>query len=71
MDSTDVVLALPDSSLPLAHCMGLETGEPFGVVDRFNVVDACFEPEDTLDELYNLVETPLKGSHDVFMHEES
>ena len=46
-------------------------GEPFGVVARFSVVDACFESEDTLDVVHNLVNTPLEGSPDVFMHEES
>jgi len=34
-------------------------------------VDACFESEDTLDEMYDPVETPLDRSRDVFMHEKS
>ena len=51
--------------------MGLEAGQPFGVVGRFDVADACFKSEDILDEVRNLDETPLEGSRDVFMHEES
>ena len=44
-------------------------GERFGFVARFSIVDACFELEDALNELHDLVETPLDGSHDVFVHE--
>jgi len=51
--------------------MGLKVDKPFGVVVRFSVTDACFELEDTFEEVHNLVETPLEGSHDVFMHEVS
>ena len=36
-------------------------GEPFRLVARFNVVDTCFDLEDTLDEAYDLVEIPLEG----------
>jgi len=46
-------------------------GEPFGEVVRFNVTNACFKLEDILDEMHDLDETPLEGSRDVFMHEES
>jgi len=45
--------------------------EAFGFIDRFTVVDACFESEDNLDEVHDLDETPLEGSCDVFIHEES
>jgi len=50
--------------------MGLEVREPFGVVTRFSITDACFELGDTCDKLHDLVEMPLEGSRDVFMHEE-
>ena len=45
-------------------------GESFGVVARFSITDACFELEDTFEEVHDLVETPLEGSHDVFVHME-
>ena len=67
MGNTDVVVTLPDLSFPLAQCTGLEIGEHFGVVARPSVLDACFESEDILDELHDLVETSLMGSSDVFM----
>jgi len=70
-DNTDVVLCLHDSSFPLAQRTGLEAGELFGVVTRFDVADACFKLEDILNEVHDLDETPLKGSRDVFMHEAS
>jgi len=68
LDSTDVVLTLPNSSFPLAQCTELEVGEPFPVVA--SVVDVYVELEDTLDEVYDLVEAPLEGSCHVSMHEE-
>jgi len=43
VDNIDVVLSLYDSSFPLAQCTGLEVGDPFGVVTRHSIVDACFE----------------------------
>jgi len=43
----------------------------FGEVARFDVLDVCFESEDTLKEVYDLVKTSLEGSRDVFLHEES
>jgi len=46
-------------------------GEPFRGVARFSVVHTCFELEDILDEVHNLDKTPLEGSLDVFIHEES
>ena len=70
-DNTDVVLSLRDSSFPLAQCTGLEASEFFGVVARFDVVDACFKSVDFLDEVYDLDKTHLKGLSDVFMHEVS
>ena len=51
--------------------MGLEVGEPFGVVARPSVVDAYFESEDTFDKVHDLVETPLRRLRDVFIHDES
>jgi len=41
-------------------------GEPFWVVLRFVIVDACFESKDNSDKVHDLGETPLEGSHDVF-----
>jgi len=70
-DNNDVVLTSHDSSFPLAQWMGLEVGEPFGVVAEFSVVDACFESEDTLDAVDDLVEVCLEGSCDLFQHKES
>ena len=42
--------------------------KPFGVVAKF--VDACFESRDTFDKVHDLVETPLEGSCDVFVHKD-
>jgi len=61
MDNTNVVLNLHDSSFSLAQCTGLKTGEPFRFITRFDVVDTCFESEDILDEVHDLVQTPLEG----------
>ena len=36
-------------------------GEPFGVVARSSVVNACFDLEDTLDVMHNLVSSLLEG----------
>ena len=69
-DNTDVVLILPDSSFPLTQCTGLEVGDPFGF-SRFDEVNACLESRDTFDKVPNLVETPLEGHRDVFVHEDS
>jgi len=69
MDNNDVVLTLPDSFFPLAKCICLEVREPIGAVTRF--VNACFESEDTFDDVHDLVETPLEGSCDVFAYKES
>ena len=46
-------------------------GEPFRVVARFDVADACFKLEDTLAVEHNLVNTPLEGSRYECVHEES
>jgi len=64
------VLTLPDSSIPLAHYMGLEVGEPFEVGARFIFTNVCFQSEDTFNEVYDLVKTPLEELRDVFMHED-
>jgi len=55
----DLVLALHDSSFPLAHCMGFEAGGAFGFFARFDVANACFELEDILDDVHDLDKTPL------------
>jgi len=46
----------PDSSLHLA---------------QFGINNACYRLETTFDRVHNLVETPLEGCHDVFVHEDS
>ena len=46
------------------------TGEFFGLVAMFSVVDASLELEDTLDAVDDLVEIPLEGSCGVFKHGE-
>ena len=51
--------------------MGLEMGEAFGFIAMFDVANACFKLEETLEEVYDLVETSLDGLYDVFMTEES
>jgi len=51
--------------------MGLEMGKPFEVVARFSVVDACLKLEDTFHKVHDLAKTPLEGSCNVSMHEES
>ena len=50
---------------------GARVCEPFGFVARFSVVDVCFESEDTLDVLHNLVNTPLEGCCYEYFDEES
>ena len=46
-------------------------GETFGVFARFGIFDECFELKYILNEVHDLVETHLEGSHDVFVHEDS
>jgi len=65
----DIVLTLHDSSFPLAQCTGFGKGILLGLT--VSVIDACFESEDTFDEVHNLDKTPLEGSCDMIMHEES
>jgi len=43
-------------------------GEPFGYAARLSGVSACLESEDTFDMAHNLVNTPLDGCHDMFVH---
>ena len=43
----------------------------FGFVARFDGVDLYYESEDTYDMAQNLIETPLEGYSDVFVHEAS
>jgi len=51
--------------------MGLEGGEPFGLVARFDINNAFRGLEDAFDMEHNLVDTPLEGCHDMFVHERS
>ena len=46
-------------------------GDSFRFDARFRVVDTCFESEGIFDKMHDLVETPLEGSHDVFVRDES
>jgi len=60
-----------DSSLPLTQCMELEVDEPFGLVARIGINNACCGLKTSFDEVHNLVDTPLEGCSDMFMHEGS
>ena len=51
--------------------MGLEGGEPFGLVARFDINNAFRGLEDAFDMEHNLVDTPLEGCHDMFVYEGS
>jgi len=62
---------LLDSSLPLAQCTGFEGGAPFGYAARFSGENPCEESKDTFVMAHDLVDTPLEGCHDMFMHEGS
>jgi len=46
-------------------------GEPFGLCASFGTNNALCGLEDTFDMEHNLVDTPLEGCRDVFMHEGS
>ena len=71
MNSIDVVITLPDSFFPLAQCTGLEVGEPFGFMAKFDVGDSYCASEETLDMVHNLVNTPLEGCRYECINEES
>jgi len=71
IDNTEIVPTLNGLSFPLASCMGLGEGDPFGFDARPDVADACFNWEDILDEVHDLDKTPLEGWRDVFMQEKS
>ena len=58
--NTNVVLTLPDSSLPLAQCMGFKVGKPFGYVARLNGASACLEFEGIFNKVHDLAWTPLE-----------
>jgi len=47
--------ANPDSSFPLAQCMGFEVGDPFGLIAKFDVGHSYCALEDTLNVVHNLV----------------
>jgi len=51
--------------------MRLEVGEPFGLGARFGMNNVLCELEDTFDIEHNLVDTPIEGCRDIFMHEGS
>ena len=51
--------------------MGLEVGEPFGLVARFSMSNACYRLGTPFVELHHLAETPLEGCRDMFMHDGS
>ena len=51
--------------------MGFGEGDPFEFDARFDFSNACFELEDIFDKVHDSAETPLEGSRDVFVHEES
>jgi len=60
-----------NSSSPLAQCTGIKVGEPFGLVSRFGINNACCGLEDSFDEVHHLVDTPLEGCRAMFVHEGS
>ena len=60
-----------DSSLPLTQSMRLEVGESFGLGASFGLNNALCGLDDTFGMEHNLVNTPLEGCRDVFVHEES
>ena len=60
-----------ESSLPLTQCTGFKVGEPFGLVARFVMNNAYCGLETPFEELHHLVETPLEGCRDMFVHEGS
>jgi len=63
--------AHPDSSLPLTQSMRLEVGEPLGLVSSFGMSNVLCGLEDTFNVEHNLVDTPLEGCRDVFLHKGS
>ena len=46
-------------------------GEPFGLVTRLGINNACCGLETLFEEVHHLVETPLEGCRDMFVHEGS
>jgi len=60
-----------DSSLPLTQCTGLDVGEPIRFDASLGMNNVLYRFEDTLDREHNLVNTPLKGCREVFVHERS
>jgi len=57
-----------DSSVPLTRYTRLEVGEHFGLDASFGMNNKCCGFEDTLDREHNLVDTPLEGCREVFVH---
>jgi len=60
-----------DSSLLLTQCTGLEVGESFGLGVSFNMDNALCGLGDTIEEVHNLVDTPLEGYRDLFVRKGS
>jgi len=60
-----------DSSLPLTRCTGLEVGEPIRLDASLGMNSVLCRFEYTLDREHNLVDTPLEGCREVFVHEGS
>ena len=58
-------------SLPLTQGLRLEVGEPFGLDASFGMNNDLCGFEDTLDRDHNLIDTPLEGCREVFVHEGS
>ena len=46
-------------------------GEPFGLGASFGMNNALGGLETSFDEVHNVVDTPLEGCNDMFMHEGS
>ena len=46
-------------------------GEPFGLVARFGMNNACCGLKTPFAGVHQLVDTPLEGSRDMFVHEGS
>ena len=63
--------ALSDSSLSLTQCTGFEEGESFGLGAGFGMTNALCGLGDIVEEVHNLVYTPLEGCRDLFVHEGS
>jgi len=59
------------SSLSLTQRTGFKVGESFGLGSSFGMTDAFCGMGDTVEEVHNLVYTPLEGCRDLFVHKGS